>query len=176
MFDRLGSKNDRIARALEYCRVNAVAADVVAILEAAYIPDGRSECDSPSAERRVSFGFVYLARGHPGEFKLGRTNLVDRRLAELGAMSPTELTLSHAIKTDDPAGVEAYWHQRFAEKRRCEASGSGSRPPMLLHSGAGGAFSRERPPRPHPPGSPSHVLRGKRDRSEQLERLSAAAA
>jgi hypothetical protein len=34
---------------------------------------------------------------------------VDRRLAELGAMSATEPTLIHAIKTDDPAGIEAYW-------------------------------------------------------------------
>lgn len=118
VFDRLGSRNDRIARALEYCRINAVPRDVVAILEAAYDARGRSdERDSIRAGEPMSFGFVYLARGHPGEFKVGRTNLVDRRLVELGAMSATEPTLIHAIKTDDPAGIEAYWHRRFADKR-----------------------------------------------------------
>lgn len=112
VFDRLGLRNERIARALEYCQSNPAYADVVPILEAAHTADER---DSPPAEKR--FGFVYLARGHPGEFKIGRTNLVDRRLSELGVMSATEPTLIHSIKTDDPAGIEAYWHRRFAENR-----------------------------------------------------------
>ncbi len=118
VFARLGPRNDRIARALEYCRGSTVSTEVVAILEAAYQTDARvGEGGSPGAPTRVSFGFVYLARGHPGEFKIGRTNLVDRRLLELGAMAAIEPTLVHEIKTDDPAGVEAYWHRRFADKR-----------------------------------------------------------
>ena len=64
-----------------------------------------------------AYGFVYLAEGHRGEYKIGRTNLVDRRLGELGAMSAVEYRLIHEIKTDDPSGVESYWHRRFADKR-----------------------------------------------------------
>jgi hypothetical protein len=60
---------------------------------------------------------AHLMRGHPGEYKIGRTNLVDHRLPELGATSAVEPTLLHEIKTDDPVGVEAYWHARFADKR-----------------------------------------------------------
>lgn len=115
VFDRLGLRSDRITQALEYCRTNPAYADVIPILEAAQTPD---EYRAPStAEKQATFGYVYLARGHPGEFKIGRTNLVDRRLSELGVTSAIEPTLIHSIKTDDPAGIEAYWHHRFADKR-----------------------------------------------------------
>ena len=119
VFDRLGSKADRTARALEYCRADPACADVALIFEVADGADGRSSGrrDHPDVAGQRAVGFVYLARGHPGEFKVGRTNLVDRRVAELGAMSAIEPVLIHAIETDDPVGVEAYWHRRFAEKR-----------------------------------------------------------
>jgi len=118
VFERLGSKDERVAGALERCRNTPVDSDVVAILEA-HAPrgDGPVGRSSEGPRNEISYGFVYLARGHRGEYKIGRTNLVDRRVAELGATSAVELSLIHEIKTDDPVGVEAYWHSRFADKR-----------------------------------------------------------
>lgn len=118
VYRRFGGKNDLIGRVLDYARETAEHADVVPILEAAYVSgDTRDAQTARSTGSGTTYGFVYLVRGHVGEYKVGRTTLVDRRLAELGATSSVEQALVHEIKTDDPVGVEAYWHGRFAEKR-----------------------------------------------------------
>jgi len=117
-FERFGNKNERLNRMLEYYRLRPEYRDVTAIIEAVYVPNLATTAEEPSIKSEQSrYGFVYLVRGHRGEYKIGRTNLVDRRLSELGATAPIEQQLIHEIKTDDPAGVEAYWHARFADKR-----------------------------------------------------------
>ncbi len=51
-------------------------------------------------------------------YELARTNELGRREYELALQLPERATRVHAIKTDDPAGIEAYWHRRFADRRR----------------------------------------------------------
>jgi hypothetical protein len=120
-FNRVGGrrkhvgKNELLGFVIAHCAERPEYADVLAVCEAEHKP---ALTDEPPATANSSVeGFVYLARGHRGEYKIGRTNLVDRRVSELGATMPVELELVHDIRTDDPAGVEAYWHARFAGQR-----------------------------------------------------------
>ncbi len=51
------------------------------------------------------------------DHKLGMTEQVQRRHAQISAMSPGDLRVVHVIETDDPAGIERYWKRRFESKR-----------------------------------------------------------
>ena len=62
-------------------------------------------------------GYVYLIKSGR-HHKVGRTNSVGRRERELEIQLPEKAATVHVIKTDDPVGIEGYWHQRFADRRR----------------------------------------------------------
>ncbi len=61
-------------------------------------------------------GYVYLLRSGR-RYKIGKSNDPSRRYREVRLELPDETHQVHTIPTDDPSGIEAYWHYRFSDKR-----------------------------------------------------------
>jgi Meiotically up-regulated gene 113 len=51
-------------------------------------------------------------------YKIGRSNAVGRRAYKLAIQLPEKAITVHSIRTDDPAGIEHYWHRRFKTKHK----------------------------------------------------------
>jgi hypothetical protein len=118
VFRRFESKEKLIGKLVEHCRAKGGWDDVVALCDG-YAPKKKrkSEVDNEGAFPEEEIGFVYLLKS--GRFyKIGRSNSVGRREYELGIQLPEAVTTVHAIRTDDPVGIEAYWHNRFVSRRK----------------------------------------------------------
>jgi hypothetical protein len=114
-FARLGSKQQLAVRVREYCGDRPEYEDVVALCD----PVG--EHQTPAAEDDIesedNYGFVYLMKSGK-YYKVGRTGHVGGRERDLAIQLPDKIATVHSIRTDDPVGIEAYWHNRFDPKRK----------------------------------------------------------
>ncbi len=113
---RLGTRRVLAGKLAAYCRERPDLADVAAIVEPLIGPEAAPAADDTTPEPQ-DFGFVYLLKSGRN-YKLGRTNSVGRREYELAIQLPERVVQVHIIKTDDPVGIEAYWHSRFADRRK----------------------------------------------------------
>lgn len=113
-FSNRASRNEWIKKVELYCRDHSGYDDVLALLPNTPEPvaDRLQTDDTPDEE-----GFVYLFKS--GRFyKIGPSNSAGRREYELSIQLPEKLTFVHQVRTDDPVGIEAYWHKRFDSKRK----------------------------------------------------------
>jgi len=119
-FRRMEPKSGWTAKMLARAQSDATYADLVPLLaqdaeqSAKAIAD---DSDGPSESKQEVVGFVYMLRAGRN-FRIGKTNAVGRRERELAIQLPERADTAHVIKTDDPSGIEAYWHRRFADRRK----------------------------------------------------------
>jgi hypothetical protein len=116
VFQKLGGKEKLVEAVLQYCQEHPGHDDVIAYC-AARKTLGKPENDHRlESNGKLVTGFVYLMKSGR-HYKIGRTVAVGRRHRELTIQIPVPPKTIHSIETDDPVGVEAYWHNRFREKR-----------------------------------------------------------
>ena len=114
-FVRFGSKPTAAKRIIEFCRQKNGYEDVIKICEPV-AAESLTEVHRDGGSQPVE-GFVYLIKSGR-YYKIGRSNAASRREYELALQMPEKAIKLHEIRTDDPPGIEAYWHNRFAAKRR----------------------------------------------------------
>ena len=101
------SRSAMLARLAEWVGRDEQYKDVAAMLPS-----------TPAIEPKsaIKEGLVYLIKSGT-HYKIGRSDELERRVKEIRIALPEAASLVHSIWTDDPAGIEAYWHRRFADRR-----------------------------------------------------------
>jgi hypothetical protein len=62
-------------------------------------------------------GFVYILKCGP-YYKIGLSQVVDKRVEQLSTIPPFDVELIYTIETDDMYGLESSLHNKFSEKRK----------------------------------------------------------
>jgi hypothetical protein len=122
---RLGPKQQRVAKVLNYCKDRSGHDDVVTLCTSIAEPSTEHQqiegfnrpVDNGSEGTKA--GYVYMALlklGREKRYKIGKAILVERRKDQISIQLPEDLELVHSINTDDAYGIEDYWQRRFAGK------------------------------------------------------------
>ena len=113
-YQNRGTKSELVRMVREFCETHEGYEDILEIIAPLVTEEAEP---TASTEKAPVVGHVYLIKS--GKFyKIGYSAAVGRREYELALQLPEKPTTVHTIETDDPAGIEAYWHRRFADKRK----------------------------------------------------------
>ena len=116
---QIGERGKVIRSLIEFCEGKEEFSRAFEVCRSIDPLEGDSTSDlshEDSAENETLPGWVYLIRAQ-GAYKIGCSRAPYRRAAEIANQSATCAELLHKIETDDPEGIEEYWHHRFSAKR-----------------------------------------------------------
>ena len=116
-FGRFGGLRNLAAKLEEFCRGRGEDDLVRFCVIAAKGKDPKRQETSTEISTTDQEGFVYLVKSGR-YYKIGMTKDLGRRGYDLRIQLPEAPNLIHSIRTDDPRGIERYWHTRFAERRK----------------------------------------------------------
>lgn len=111
-WSHFGSKNEMVRRLGIWVTEHDEYADIREMLPKENLVDPETRMDPKKPD-----GSVYLIRWG-NNYKIGRSDQIEQRIKQVRINLPEPGVLIHTIRTDDPPGIEAYWHRRFAAKRK----------------------------------------------------------
>jgi hypothetical protein len=117
-FERLGSKVELIDRLQAFCRATPGYEDVPGILD--FSLRAAHTAAPAAAERSADDGYVYLVQSGK-HFRFAAAALPERSACEAAIAAEQGARAIHTIRTDDPAGIAAYWQQRYAARKTAGA-------------------------------------------------------
>lgn len=109
--NNFGRRSDMVAALARFVATDTALSDIAAML-----PEQANGALQRQPSSKLVEGFVYLIKS--GDFyKIGRSDDAERRFKQITIALPDKAELFHTIRTDDPPGIEAYWHRRFDDRR-----------------------------------------------------------
>src|SRR6266513_3148221 len=115
-YRKFGGMQLLISKVLAYCIGRPEYADVLAICKSAIKEEAIDhEEDGAEYDTETQIGYVYLGKSGK-HYKIGRSAAPGQRERQLALLLPEIYVELHRIATDDPVGIERYWHERLASK------------------------------------------------------------
>ncbi len=110
-FDKhIGRRADLIEAVRAYAKEHPEYRPVLDVLPP---PDNSAPADEGAQGVDGAVYMLKLAR----HYKIGKSFRVPQRHREIAIELPEKPDVIHVITTDDPSGIESYWHKRFEAKR-----------------------------------------------------------
>jgi len=99
-----------------FCESNSAYGSIVPFSKMIAATIAIATSDNEQSGKEAAYGYVYLFKSGR-YYKVGMTKDTYAVGLNTNNSLPERMDLRHSIQTDDPSGVESYWHRRLTQKR-----------------------------------------------------------